>query len=120
MLDSTARKQRAAQNQSIFRELNERLEELGDASREDARFVCECASVDCIQPLELTIGDYERVRSDGSTFVVALGHVYPNVERVVEEDDRFTVVQKIGAGGELAQAHHPRRETADVSTAQLR
>jgi len=108
------RQQRAARNQAIFREVNERLEELGDSVNGDDyhRFVCECATVECVLPVELTIDEYESVRREGSTFVVAVGHVYPDVERVVLEGNRFTVVEKLAAGAELARAHDPRAGTS--------
>jgi hypothetical protein len=111
MIESiTAREERAARNQSIFREVNERLEALGEEfqDQEYQRFVCECARPECIQPIELTVEEYERIRGRGSTFFVAPGHIYPDVERAVYEDGRFTVVEKINAGGELAEAFDPR------------
>src|SRR3954451_13202489 len=114
MPDSTvARQQRAARNQAMFREVNERLEELDGklAAQQHHRFVCECAAQECIRPLELTIEEYESVRGGGATFVVAPGHVYPEVERVVAENARFTVVEKLEAAAELAEAFDPRAQT---------
>src|SRR4051794_33852620 len=107
------RQQHAARNQAMFREINERLEEIGRdfEAREYQPFVCECAAAECIEPLELTIDEYESVRRDGATFVVAAGHIYPFVERVVLRNGRFTVVEKFEAAAELAQAHDPRART---------
>jgi hypothetical protein len=48
-----------------------------------------------------------RSRFDGDVFTVAPGHVYPDVERVVETDglgNRYEVVEKFGEAGALAVA----------------
>jgi hypothetical protein len=50
----------------------------------------------------------ESVRRSGSTFAVAPGHVYPDVERVIAERERFVVVEKLEAARELALAAHSR------------
>ena len=52
------RRSRAAENQSIFRTVNERIHDVnpdrGDASAE-GRFVCECTKLDCAELLPLTL-----------------------------------------------------------------
>jgi hypothetical protein len=107
---TAAREQRAARNQAMFREVNEQLEELSDlfGALESQKFVCECAAPDCVEPIDMTIGEYETTRERGSTFVVAPGHVYPEIERVVGTGDRFMVVEKFGAAGEVAEAYATR------------
>ena len=102
--------ERAARNQSIFREVNEQLEGLDDqlSAQEHHPFVCECAGEDCLRPIEVSLDEYESVRSRGSTFAVAPGHVYPEVERILESNDRFTVVEKVEAAAEVAEAHFAR------------
>ena len=91
-------------------EINERLEDFGKefGAPDYQQFVCECAAADCVEPLELTIDEYESVRRDGATFAVAAGHIYPFVERVVLRNGRFIVVEKFEAAAELAQANDPR------------
>jgi hypothetical protein len=43
---------RAAQNQSLFREVNERIEELGESFGTHAReWLCECAHSDCFEQI---------------------------------------------------------------------
>ena len=104
----TLREQRAARNQAMMREVNEQLEGLADGAAASREFVCECADPECIEPIELTSKEYESVRTRGSTFVIAAGHVYPDVERVVSKNSRFVVAEKLRSGGELARAHDPR------------
>jgi hypothetical protein len=115
MVESTVvHEQRAARNQAMIREVNEQLE----GARQDPeqvyqQFVCECADLECIQPVELTIQEYETVRAEGAMFVIAVGHVYPEVERVVSETSRFAVVEKLRTAGEIAEAHDPRARPAE-------
>ena len=107
---ATEREQRAARNQAIVREVNEQLEKLGDGNAPQSfkKFACECADRECIEPVELTVDEYESVRAQGATFVVAPGHVYPDVECVTFETSRFTVVEKLRSASRIARAHDPR------------
>jgi hypothetical protein len=60
--------------------------------------------------MAITVPQYERVRSDARRFAVARDHVVPDVERVIEENDRFVVVVKDeGAAEEIAIEEDPRR-----------
>jgi 5-bromo-4-chloroindolyl phosphate hydrolysis protein len=102
---------RAARNQSIFREVNERLEELAERFQSVAKtapFSCECADLDCTAMIDLTLNEYESVRKDPNRFVVLPAHVYPEFERVVSENERYVLVAKFDEGGELAEELDPR------------
>lgn len=102
---------RAARNQSIFREVNERLEGLAEnfkAVSETAPFSCECADLGCFTMIDMTLSEYEAVRKDPNRFVVLPGHVYPEFERVVSENERYVLVAKYDEGGELAEELDPR------------
>jgi hypothetical protein len=101
------RRKRAAQNQSLFREVNERIEDLS-ASAPFAGFICECLSTDCDERVPLTIEEYEHVRAGSNRFVVLPGHDVPEVEQVVETTARYVVVSKLGAGAEVAAQLDPR------------
>ena len=98
MTDEELREQRvrAAHNQAVFREVNERVEELHDqlASRGTAEFVCECADATCAQQITVALATYERVRNDPHLFFVAPGHVRPEIEHVDEEAEGFVIVRK--------------------------
>ena len=109
---SADRLERAARNQSIFREVNERLEGLADTFKfvsEMSTFTCECADLQCTAMVNMTLQEYEAVRSDPNEFVVLPGHVYPDVERVTYENERYVVVAKIGKAGEIARDFDPRK-----------
>ena len=102
---------RAAKNEVVLRDLNERLK--GYPASQDQRFsewVCECADMTCSRPVELSIEEYEMIRADPRRFVVAPGaeHVNPDIERVVQQEMRYWVVEKIGVGAEISETFDPR------------
>ena len=100
------RELRAARNQSLFRAVNDKLRDLNDAfAAISDTFViaCECADTSCIETLEISGEEYAAVRAEPRQFAVLPGHVYPDVENVVRESDRYVVVEKIAAAGELAE-----------------
>ena len=100
-----------ANHQVLFREVNEHIAELSGEWNETgvSLFVCECSNPECAEALEITQGEYERVRADSVRFVVAAGHQQVAVERVVEDRGRFLVVENTGAAAEIARASDPRR-----------
>jgi hypothetical protein len=106
------RRMRAAKNQSLFREVNERVEDIAKSFNLDGQqldFVCECAHTDCMERLGMSATEYEAVRRVPTHFAIAPGHEIADVEHVVERTSRYVVVAKIGVGGELAQKLDPRQ-----------
>jgi hypothetical protein len=102
------RSTRAAANESVFREINERVEELADRFAGDVEFLCECGRLECTERLAVPVEEYERVRASGRRFIVAKGHELPDVERIVDERPGWLVVEKTGEDGEAAKARDPR------------
>jgi hypothetical protein len=109
-IESGASTKKHALNQMAFREVNERIAELSAEWRqtETSLFVCECSDPGCAESLEITSNEYERVRADGARFVVVAGHQIPEVERVVDGNGRFLVVEKIGVAANIAREADPR------------
>ena len=105
-----------ARNDSIFREANERIESyvqsIDDQIDGPLPFLCECADMGCTEVLQLTAVEYEAVRRDPTHFLNARGHVRNanGWARVVEEFDRYTVVEKIGEAAEVTAELDPRAE----------
>lgn len=113
---------RAAENQSLFRSVNERVEDIA-ASGENATvdFVCECLRTDCVERIRLTLAEYEEVRSVPTHFAVMEGHEDASLGRVVVRTDRYLIVEKFDMGGVVAAAtdprkHSERKETGHVGT----
>ena len=85
-----------ARTEALFRDVNEGIAE--SAQRFDAdstQFVCECSSASCTHRLDATLDEYEAVREDGATFMLAPGHHHDDIERVVEDRGRFHIVEKV-------------------------
>jgi hypothetical protein len=103
---------RIAANESRFRDINERLR--GDLralpeTGEVVDFVCECGRVDCAQPVQLTLAEYEAVRASSLDFVVVPGHQSPGVEDVVDSRERYARVRKHPEVAPLVTETDPRR-----------
>jgi hypothetical protein len=56
---------RAAKNELVLRDLNERLKAYpASLNQLFSEWVCECADVTCMRPVELSIEEYEMVRAE--------------------------------------------------------
>ena len=90
--------ERRALNEALFRDVNERIaESTGRFADEKTEFVCECADPKCTERVPATLAEYEGVRSEPTTFLLAPGHNDPDIERVVADRGRFHVVEKVQA-----------------------
>ena len=102
-----------ARNQALFREVNERIEELAEdlgAGGQD-RLICECGNPDCTKQIELTHAEYERVRAHASRFVIALDHENPETESIIEQNERYAVVETYaGAASRISRETDPRSQ----------
>lgn len=106
-----SREERVARNESISREINDGIEGAHASTSSDShvRMVCECGQDECDRLIAITIREYEQIRSDPRSFAVMKGHVMPDVEEVLSENDRFTVVRKReGTPAEVAEELDPR------------
>ena len=104
---------RAARNQALYREVNERVEAINrafDSLLPLGDWICECALESCSERLSLTHEEYEALRADGTRFAVMPDeeHVIPDVEDVVERHERYWVVEKVGVAAEVVEAIDPR------------
>jgi hypothetical protein len=107
------REERAAKNEALFRSVNEEIEKLGlfesESAERLAAFVCECSDGTCADQVQLTLAEYEEVRSESRWFAVAPGHVTAEVEHVVRTTDRYLIVEKDTPGAaEIAESTDPR------------
>ena len=96
---------RRAENEAAFREANEGLAskaaELGPGA-ERTPYICECESETCIEIIRLSRQDYDGVRANLKSFVVA----------VLYEEGGYTIIEKTGLEGELVEELDPRSASA--------
>ena len=107
--------ERRATTEALFRDVNERIAE--SAERFDAsgtEFVCECSDPNCTHRVDATLDEYEAVRADGTTFMLAPGHAQDDIERVLSDRGRFHIVQKVQASvRETVKRLDPRGPSAE-------
>jgi hypothetical protein len=81
--------------QMLLRDVNERIAEVAASWRDDPpAFLCECSDPDCTETVNLSLREYEIIRSTLNLFVIHQGHEHPDVDRVVHARDGFTLVEK--------------------------
>ena len=108
------REDRIAQNEAVFRLLNERtLEVLAEMGTVDDRprpleIICECGSASCKAMLAVSMEDYERARTDPRWFLVLPGHELPDVESVIVERSEYLFVEKHAGEDAVARDSDPR------------
>ena len=104
------RERRVIRNEALFREVNERIEEIraGVVGSEPIEFLCECGEESCLEPVELTREEYEEVRSFPDHFVMRPGHEHPDFERIIDRRDRYVIVDKVGHAEDVADRTDPR------------
>ena len=104
------RERRMAQNEALFREVNERVEAVAHQLGPEVpyEFVCECANADCTFRVAIPLRDYEAIRSDPKQFVVLPLHYTPEVEDLVAERDSYWLVRKSGDAGDYVEKLDPR------------
>jgi hypothetical protein len=108
----TEREARLAKNEVLFRGVNEKVREVrGESAGPESlvQFICECGRGDCVEQVELTLVEYERVRSEPECFVLKPGHELLDVEFVSERNERFLVVRKQEEEARIARVNDPRR-----------
>jgi hypothetical protein len=90
------RKERLEENEKLFREVNERVEQLQETFRSgaDPEWICECGDETCFDRLVIGLDEYRDIRSHSDWFVIVPGHEKTEVERVVRQDAGYAVVEK--------------------------
>jgi hypothetical protein len=101
--------ERAARNEEIFRDVNKQIEE-GAAQHGVSGhlpFHCECGGGACVETIEIPPGRYAAIVQERYHFVVIPGHEQSRIERIVETEGHFLVVEKIGEAREQIDEDHP-------------
>lgn len=75
-----------------------------------ADWTCECGDESCVEPVRLTVAEYEAIRANPARFFIrpSAEHVTPDVEVVVQREERYWVVEKTGIAAELSEELDPR------------
>jgi hypothetical protein len=108
----TKREERIALNETLFRDLNERIQEVVTTIALEVPDVleifCECGNADCVAKITLSLAEYEEVRAHAERFFIAPGHEIPDVEDVLERRAAYWVVEKHEKEAQIARDRDPR------------
>jgi hypothetical protein len=106
------RERRIGLNEAVFREANERIQELNQtfATVTDRLvLVCECGDGACAQQISMAPAAYEELRGDPANFAIVPGHDIPDVEQVIATHEEYAVVRKgHGIPRQIAEVTDPR------------
>lgn len=108
-MKSSTPERHLAQNEVIFRQHNERitnrLEKLVKTATEDGNslgkhadlplhFYCECSDEKCDRRIIIKPSEYKKLHKNSSQFLILPGHRVASIERIVQENENFMVVEK--------------------------
>ena len=106
------RERRIGLNEAVFREANERIEELNQAFAtftDELILVCECGEGKCAARITMTAQAYEELRAESANVAIVPGHEIPDVEQVVARREGYDVVKKNeGIPRRIAEVTDPR------------
>jgi hypothetical protein len=107
------RERRMTENETLFREVNERVEQttadfVGADENSTCEYFCECANPDCTFRVTLTHAQYASLRADPKQFVVLPLHFTPEVETLVTKHEGYWLVRKTGEAGDYVEKLDPR------------
>ena len=110
---SEERARRVGHNQTLYREVNERVAKLSEplaTTTDDFGVVCECGDLECSEEISVSRTAYERVRASAERFILKRGHEAPDLEQAVEDNADYVVVTKrAGTPTRIAEQADPRR-----------
>lgn len=111
-----------AENESVFRQYNERIQkgfdELAALAQEEGRndlvfsddselqFYCECSDENCKQRIPLRPSEYAQIHEHRKRFVLIKGHETNEIERVIGQTSGYAVVEKEAAVPEIVPSLH--------------
>ena len=106
---------RVAADQSAARSANERMRTLVIRERfeptQRVPFLCECADRSCSEIVMLSLREYERLREYPRRFLLVAGHEDAEAayERIIEAENGYAIVEKVGPAGVEAARLNPRQ-----------
>lgn len=108
--DMTNSERRMAENEVVFRQYNESIQDgidqLTKMALEDGQeshimaqdmplhFYCECSDENCTQRIKLTPASYTAIHKKRDHFIIVHGHKSETIERVISVTQDFDIVEK--------------------------
>lgn len=101
------RAQRVAENEDLFRKVNEHHVAGRRSVPVNFEILCECADTGCMDHIRVTSEAYERARREPTDFLLKPEHVKSEFETVVDSHDDFVLVRKTGEAAVVARRLDP-------------
>jgi hypothetical protein len=116
---------RMAENEVVFREANERVQQGLQKLHEKAKtegfddiydkgepetplhFYCECADEKCRKRVVLLPSMYRQLHTSKTRFIILPGHETPSIERVIKREKDYMIVDKFVTPPDNATDLHP-------------
>lgn len=98
---------RVAENEVLFRQVNEHVVAGGRRPGESFEILCECADTGCMDHVPVTTEAYERARNQPTDFLLKPGHAKREFETVIESHEAFVLVRKTGEAAVHARSADP-------------
>lgn len=125
-MGETSSERRLAENEAIFRQINEQVQagydETNRLAQEDnqpefmvsnisgttpLQFYCECADENCAMRFPISPLEYQEIHQNRKHFTVVPGHEVLSVEKVVARKPAYIVVEKNVQPPEDPKVMHP-------------
>ncbi len=122
----TPSKRRLAENEVLFRQLNEQIQqgfdETNRLAKEDNQpeykishgpddrplhFFCECSDENCRQRVLVNHHEYNKIHKRRDHFVIIPGHEHETIEHVVRREKEFYVIEKLSPPPKKAKKLNP-------------
>jgi hypothetical protein len=97
------RVRRVAENEVLFRRVNDHVVAGGRRPAEKFEILCECADTGCMEHVRVTTESYERARGQPTDFLLKPGHAKPDFETIIESHEDFVLVCKSGEAAAIAR-----------------
>lgn len=101
------RHERIAKNEAMFRAANREIEraeqEAGGRTDQLIEVLCECGRKECSGVIALIVAEYDAAHSQDNRFIVLRGHESAEIEKVVEEQADYLVVDKFGEAENIVE-----------------
>ena len=113
-LGMQSREERIGRNDATFREANEKIAKAASGYDwvEPVPFICECATESCTVIVNLSLAEYEEVRSRPTRFFVSPGHqASEGMVSLLDDRGRYFLLEKEGRAGEVATELDPRSDS---------
>jgi hypothetical protein len=112
-----------AENEVMSRKPNEKVSQafdfLNKVAQEDGQehllppidpnilFFCECSDEKCKERIELKKSTYDKIHQNSMHFLLVPGHNIPSIERIVQSEDNYLVVEKFQTPPDNAADFNP-------------